>query len=72
MAPLSPSWASLMTSRTPDRPRLRSERRKAVQKAPSSESPTARPSTSRSPFAVTPVAMTTALDTTEAPSCALT
>jgi hypothetical protein len=30
MAPLSPAWASLMTSRTPDRPRARRERRKAV------------------------------------------
>ena len=31
------------TSRTPPRPRARSERRKAVQKAPSSLSPTAEP-----------------------------
>lgn len=72
MAPLRPSWASLMTSRTPARPRARRLRRKAVQKAPSSLSPTARPRTSRSPLRVTPVAMTIALDTTLAPSWALT
>ena len=43
------------------------ERRKAVQKAPSSLSPTASPSTSRSPSALTPVAITTALDDDLAP-----
>ena len=40
------------------------ERKKAVQKAPSSESPTSMPSTSRWPSALTPVATTTARDTT--------
>ena len=48
---LEAPWASLMTSRTPARPRARSERRKAVQNAPSSSPTAARPSTSRSPVA---------------------
>jgi hypothetical protein len=64
MACLSPMWASEMTSCTPPRPRALSERRNAVQNAPSSLSPTANPSTSRQPSARTPVAITTACDTT--------
>ena len=64
MAALSPVWASEMTSWTPARPRAFSERRNAVQNAPSSVSPTSMPSTSRRPSAVTPTATTTAWDTT--------
>jgi hypothetical protein len=64
MACLSPVWASEMTSCTPVRPRALSERRNAVQNAPSSLSPTAKPSTSRQPSPRTPVATTTAWDTT--------
>ena len=67
-----PSWASEMTRRTPVSPRARSERRKEVQNALSSLSPTARPNTSRLPSALTPVATTMALETTRAPSWALT
>jgi hypothetical protein len=51
--------------------RALSERRNAVQKAPSSESPTAKPSTSRCPSAATPVAMTTAWETTRRSTRAL-
>ena len=47
IAALRPSCASEIIRRTPARPRARSERRKAVQKVPFSESPTATPSTSR-------------------------
>src|SRR5581483_1024818 len=64
MAFLSPAWASEMTSCTPARPRVRSDRRKAVQNAPSSLSPTSKPRTSRCPSAATPVATTTAWETT--------
>jgi hypothetical protein len=64
MAALSPVWASEMTSWTPCSPRAFSDRRNAVQKAPSSLSPTSRPRTSRPPSAVTPVAITTARETT--------
>jgi hypothetical protein len=71
MAPLRPVWASEMTSCTPASPRALSERRKAVQKAPSSLSPTSRPSTSRPPSAVTPVAITTARLTTRPSTLAL-
>ena len=56
--------ASEMTSRVPASPRAVSERRNAVQNAPSSESPTSKPRTSRRPSPVTPVAITTACDTT--------
>ena len=56
--------ASEMTSCTPARPRDFSERRNAVQNAPSSLSPTSNPSTSRCPSAATPVATTTAWETT--------
>ena len=51
IAAFSPVWASEMTSCTPARPRAFSERRNAVQNAPSSLSPTAKPSTSRRPSA---------------------
>jgi hypothetical protein len=71
MACLRPVCASEMTSWTPPRPRAFSERRNAVQKAPSSESPTAKPSTSRCPSAATPVAMTTAWQTTQRSTRAL-
>ena len=71
MAALSPVWASEMTSWTPVSPRALSERRNAVQKAPSSLSPTSRPRTSRPPSAVTPVAMTTARLTTRPSTLAL-
>src|SRR4029453_15489423 len=71
MAALSPVWASEMTSCTPARPRALSERRNAVQNAPSSLSPTSGPSTSRPPSTVTPVAITTARDTTRPSTRAL-
>ena len=64
MACLRPVCASETTSCTPLSPLALSERRNAVQKAPSSLSPTSQPSTSRPPSAVTPVAITTARDTT--------
>ena len=64
MAAFSPVCASETTSRGPASPRAFSERRNAVQNAPSSESPTAQPSTSRCPSAATPVAITTAWETT--------
>ena len=64
IAAFRPVWASEMTSWTPPSPRAFSERRNAVQNAPSSESPTSNPRTSRRPSAVTPVAITTAWDTT--------
>jgi hypothetical protein len=71
MAAFSPVWASEMTSWTPVSPRALSERRNAVQKAPSSLSPTSRPRTSRLPSVVTPVAMTTARLTTRPSTLAL-
>ncbi len=64
IAPFRPACASLMTSCVPVSPRVFSERRNAVQNAPSSLSPTANPRTSRCPSAATPVAMTTACETT--------
>ena len=64
IAAFRPVCASLMTSCVPVSPRAFSERRNAVQNAPSSLSPTAKPSTSRCPSAATPVAMTTAWETT--------
>jgi hypothetical protein len=64
MAAFRPVWASEMTSCTPASPLALSERRNAVQKAPSSLSPTSKPRTSRPPSAVTPVAITTARETT--------
>jgi hypothetical protein len=48
----------------PGQPRAFKLRKKAVQKAPSSESPTANPSTSRRPSPHTPLATTTAWATT--------
>jgi hypothetical protein len=70
-AALRPVWASETTSCTPASPLALSERRKAVQNAPSSESPTSKPRTSRPPSAVTPVAITTARDTTRPSTLAL-
>lgn len=64
IAALSPACASEMTSCTPASPRAFSDRRNAVQNAPSSLSPTSNPSTSRCPSAATPVATTTAWETT--------
>ena len=58
--------------RTPANPLALSERRNAVQKAPSSLSPTSQASTSRPPSAVTPVAITTARETTRLSTRALT
>ena len=54
IAGLRPAWASEMTSCTPASPRAFSERRNAVQNAPSSQSPTANPRTSRRPSARDP------------------
>ena len=71
MACLRPVWASETTSCTPANPLAFSERRNAVQNAPSSESPTSKPSTSRPPSAVTPVAITTARETTRPSTRAL-
>jgi hypothetical protein len=71
MAWVRPVWASEMTSCTPVSPLALSERRNAVQNAPSSLSPTSRPRTSRPPSAVTPVAMTTARLTTRPSTRAL-
>jgi hypothetical protein len=71
MAVLRPVWASEMTSWTPRRSRAFSDRKNAVQKAPSSLSPTSRPRTSRPPSAVTPVAITTARLTTRPSTRAL-
>ena len=50
MAPFKPRWASLVTSLTPHSPRATKERKKALQKAPSSLGPTSKPKTSRSPL----------------------
>ena len=49
IAPLSPSWASLTTSFTPESPRATRPLRNWVQKAPSSLGPTSRPRISLSP-----------------------
>jgi hypothetical protein len=64
IAVFSPACASEMISCTPPRPRAFSDRRNAVQNAPSSLSATSNPRTSRCPSAATPVATTTACDTT--------
>jgi hypothetical protein len=64
MAFLSPAWASLITSCTPESPRSRRRRRKTDQKVSSSLSPTSIPSTSRRPVAVIPTATITALEST--------
>ena len=61
---LRPSWASEITSLTPRRPRCRSLRRKAVQKASASEGPMSMPSTSRRPSLLTATATITATETT--------
>ena len=61
----SPMWASEITSCTPGMPRVFSDRRNPVQKAPSSLSPTSKPSTSRRPSAATPVAITAACETND-------
>lgn len=56
MAFFSPSWASLMTSLMPCKPRATRPRRNAVQTAPSSKEPVSSPRISRCPLALTPVA----------------
>jgi hypothetical protein len=71
MAWVSPVGVSETTCCTPLSPRALSERRNAVQNAPSSESPTSSPRTSRPPSAVTPVAVTTARETTRPSTLAL-
>ena len=73
IAPLRPSWASEITSLTPPRPRARSERRKAVQKAPVLGVADGQPEhLAAAVGARTLVAITTALLTTSGPSWALT
>jgi hypothetical protein len=62
-AALSPSWASEITSLTPRRPRLASERRNSVQKVSASEAPIAMPNTSRRPSLLTATATITATET---------
>src|SRR3989304_488071 len=59
-AAFRPSWASLVTSCTPFRPRRTKLRRKSTQKASSSVAPRAKPSPPRSPLSRTPVAKTSA------------
>ena len=68
IAPLSPSWASLVTSRTPDSPRVTKPRRNPVQLAPSSALPSSSPSSSRCPSALQAVATSTAVLQTRPPS----
>ena len=68
IASFSPSWASEVTSSTPESPRATSPRRKPSQKAPSSLVPTSMPSTSRLPSAFTAVATTTLTSTMRPPS----
>ena len=64
----NPSCASEITSCTPERPRATSDRKNAVQPAPSSVVNTSTPSTSRCPSTFTPVAMTHATFTIRPPS----
>src|SRR5467141_1108067 len=59
----SPSRASEITSLTPRRPRLASERRNSIQKVSASEAPIAMPSTSRRPSLLTATARMTAAET---------
>jgi hypothetical protein len=66
-AALMPSWASLMTSLTPRRPRRVSLRRNSVQIGSASDVPISRPRTSRRPSVFTPMAMMTATDTIRPP-----
>src|SRR5881397_708651 len=68
IASTRPGCASLVTSRTPERPRATSERRKASQAAPSSLVTTSRPSDSRKPSRLTPTACTTQTLTVRPPS----
>ena len=68
IAPFSPSWASLVTRRTPCSPRATRPRRNAVQLAPSSAAPTSSPSSSRCPSALQAVATSTAVVQTRPPS----
>lgn len=70
-AALMPSWASEMTSSTPERPRATSLRRNSVQKVAASEGPTSSPSTSRWPSALTPMAKIAATETTRPCRCTL-
>src|SRR5436190_24087375 len=62
-AALSPSCASEITSLTPLRPRLASERRNSVQNVSASEAPIAMPSTSPRPSLLTATATITATET---------
>jgi hypothetical protein len=62
-----PSWASLMTSFTPRRPRRVSLRRNSVQIGSASDVPVSRPRTSRRPSVFTPMAMMTATETIRPP-----
>lgn len=65
----SPRWSSLMTRRTPERPRSTRPLVKAGQAAPSSlPGLSSSPSTRRSPDSGTPVATSAAIDTTRPPS----
>ena len=66
-AALMPSWASLMTSFTPRRPRRVSLRRNSVQIGSASDVPISRPRTSRRPSVLTPMAMMTATETIRPP-----
>jgi hypothetical protein len=61
IAAVRPWWASLVTSRTPDRPRATRPPRNPVQTAPSSALPRSSPSSSRWPSAVPAVATSTAV-----------
>jgi hypothetical protein len=67
-----PSWASLITSLTPRRPRSVKLRRNLVRNGSASDGPTAMPSTSRRPSAFAPTAIMTATDMILPPSRILT
>lgn len=60
IAAFRPFWSSGTTSATPESPRAKRLRRKAVQPAPSSVVMTSMPRTPQRPSAFTPVAMMTA------------
>ena len=61
-APLSPSWASEITSLTPRSPRRVKERRNSTQNVSASEAPTVMPRISLRPSPWTPTAMMTATE----------
>jgi hypothetical protein len=68
-----PRWLSLMTRRTPSRPRSTSERMNAGQALPSSlPGLSSRPRIRRSPEVATPLATRAAIETTRPPSRTLT